>query len=285
MSGGNPAWGSTARAAAATAAALTPATATAAASRRTVRATDAVRAGEATAVLTMAGPFVSAVRVSYYLKARFGSPVRRTPPGAVPGRQSAPGRVARRAGSPRRWRRPAAGLAEIQPGARPGRRRSERPHPVVAWLVAQFGEAEGLQQRRQVHAEAAAISLARAVPASDRVGLRATPCLDRARCRILLLVGGSERHPVAPRGEPGVQIVDRSEPVAQPGRPHLADELGRVGRLVAVHLVRGGARRRLQLPRVVCGSGAGHALKIPGFGRKSAVRDRSRASGARSGWS
>jgi len=50
-----------------------------------------------------------------------------------------------------------------------GRGGLDRAHPVVARVVRELGEAERLQQRRQVHAEAAAVALAEAVPAADRV--------------------------------------------------------------------------------------------------------------------
>ena len=88
-----------------------------------------------------------------------------------------------------------------------------------------------LQQRREVHAEPAAVALAQAVPAADRVVRRASPRLDGSRRGRLLLVGGAERHPVALLGQPGVQVVDRLQPVLQRGRADLADERGRVGLL------------------------------------------------------
>ncbi len=50
-------------------------------------------------------------------------------------------------------------------------------HAVVAWLVLEFGQAERLEERRQVDAEVAAEALLRAVPAADRVLGRAPPGL------------------------------------------------------------------------------------------------------------
>ena len=82
----------------------------------------------------------------------------------------------------------------------------------------------------------------------------ATPGLDRSLGCGLLFVGGAERYPVALRGQPGAQVVDRAEVVHQLGRSDLADERGRVGALVAVHRVLAGSGCGLQHPRIVFGS-------------------------------
>ena len=84
-----------------------------------------------------------------------------------------------------------------------------RAHPVVAGVVcSSSAQPERLEQRRQVHAEAAAVALAQAVPAADRVVRGPAPGLDRAVGGRLLLVGRAERHPVARAAQPGVQVLD-----------------------------------------------------------------------------
>ena len=88
-------------------------------------------------------------------------------------------------------------------------RSSDRAHPVVLGVVRQLDQPERLEQRRQVHPEPAAVALAQAVPAADRVVLGPAPALDRAVLGRLLLVGCAQVDPVALRLEPGVQVVDR----------------------------------------------------------------------------
>src|SRR5271165_7199416 len=128
------------------------------------------------------------------------------------------------------------------PSARPRaagshRRRSvlNRPHPVVAGIVGDLGEAEFLEQRRQVHPEPAAVTAAQAVPAADGVIGGPSPRLHRPLGGGLLLVGRAERNPVALGGQPGVQVVDAAQLVLQGGGANLADQGGRVGLLVPVH--------------------------------------------------
>src|SRR3982751_2617302 len=103
--------------------------------------------------------------------------------------QTAPPRVAatrvpvasdaanRRSGSdrpPERW------VDRSQNGREGNGGRLLRAHPVVAGVVGQLGEAELLEQRRQVHPEPPAVAVAQAVPAADRVARRTTPGLDRS---------------------------------------------------------------------------------------------------------
>jgi haloalkane dehalogenase len=101
--------------------------------------------------------------------------------------------------------------------------------------------------RRDVHPEAPAVTLAQAVPAADRVLRRPAPRLDGAGLRLLLLVGGAERHPVAVLAQHRVQVLDAARRVAQLGRPDLHDE--RV--VLAVGGELGAAGRRPELPGVV----------------------------------
>src|SRR6185437_7034457 len=82
---------------------------------------------------------------------------------------------------------------------------------VVAGVVRELGQPQVLQERRQVHPEAAPVALAQAVPTADRVVGRAAPRLDGALRGGLLLVGGAERHPVALGEEPRVQVLDGRE--------------------------------------------------------------------------
>src|SRR5262249_5318424 len=129
-------------------------------------------------------------------------------------------------------------------------------HLVVSGVVGELGQAERLKQRRQVHAEPAAVAVAQPVPAPDRIARGPSERLDGAAGGGLLLVRGSQRHPAVLGLQPGVQVLDGPQPVAQLGRADLADQLGRVGLLVLVHRVAGRARRRGQLPRVVPGASA-----------------------------
>ena len=133
----------------------------------------------------------------------------------------------------------------------------DRPHPVVAGIVGDLGQAERLEQRRQVHPEPAPVTAAQAVPAADRVVGGPPPRLHRAVGGGLLLVGRAERYPVGLGGQPRVQVVDGPQLVFQRGGADLADQGGRVGLLVPVHGVAGRARRGLELPRVVLGA-SGH---------------------------
>ena len=107
---------------------------------------------------------------------------------------------------------------------------------------------------RHVHGEPAAVALAQAVPAADRVVLRAGPRLDGAVLGRLVLVGAAERHPVAVGREHGGHVVDAAGEVAELGRADLADQRGRVGRFVAVASVLGRARWGRQHPRVLGGA-------------------------------
>src|SRR3954451_2587819 len=137
---------------------------------------------------------------------------------------------------------------------------SSRTNGVVTCVVGHLGETERLEQRRHVDAEAAAQPFLEPVPAADGVVLRACPRLHGSLGCGFLLVCAAQRHPVAVRREHRVQILDRPKPIAQLRRPHLADDRGRIGVLVAVHRVGGAAGRRLQLPRIFPGAGAGCLL-------------------------
>ena len=118
-------------------------------------------------------------------------------------------------------------------------------------VVLHLGEAERLQHRRHVHAEAAAQALLEAVPAAHRiVGERAHASTVPVGGR-LLLVGAAERHPVAVRLQHRVQVVDAAQVVAQLGLADPHDERRRVERLVAVRLVLRLPARRLQAPGIV----------------------------------
>src|SRR6187397_1121176 len=122
----------------------------------------------------------------------------------------------------------------------------------------ELGEAERLQERREVDAEAAAVALLDAVPPAHRVVQRSAPGLDAARRGRLLLIGPAEVHPATLGLEPGVEVVDGPEVVAELGAAHLADERRRVGRLIAPHLVRRAARRSHELPWIVTRPAARH---------------------------
>jgi two-component system, OmpR family, sensor kinase len=135
----------------------------------------------------------------------------------------------------------------------------DRAHPVVAGVVGEFGEAQRLQQRGQVQAKPAAVALAQAVPAADRVVGGPAPGLDRALGGGLVLVGRAERDPVALLGQPFVQVVDGPELVLQRGGADLADQ----DVVVLVHGVTRAARRGLELPGVFL-SASGHGLSPSG---------------------
>ena len=128
-----------------------------------------------------------------------------------PGRRDAARRTAGRTARSRTWRR----SRRRRLGARrcaPASLRAERARIRLFFAsCVDLGQAERLQQRRHVHAEAAAQALLEAVPAADRVVGRAAPRLDGALGRRLLLVGAAERHPVAVRLEHRVEVVDRAQ--------------------------------------------------------------------------
>src|SRR5215472_7679874 len=86
-----------------------------------------------------------------------------------------------------------------------------------------LGQAERLQQRREVHAEPAAVPLAQAVPAADRVIRGPAPSLDRPVGGRLALVGRAKRHPAVLALQPGMEVVDSAKVVLERGGPHLAD--------------------------------------------------------------
>src|SRR5687767_1146110 len=136
------------------------------------------------------------------------------------------------------------------------RRSSDRTHAVVLRVVLDLGEAEGLEDRGDVHAEAAAEAFLEAVPAADRVLGGAAPRFDGALGRGLLLVGAAEGHPVAVLLQHRVEVLDAAEVVAELGLADLADQRGRVEGLVAEdHEVRAAARG-LQLPGFLARAGA-----------------------------
>src|SRR4029079_7470805 len=105
--------------------------------------------------------------------------------------------MARRFGSPRASNGSPFGGVTLR--SRPGTGRSPRAHAVVAGVVLDLGQAELLEHRRDVVGEATAEALLQAVPAADRVVVRAAPRLDGPLGCRLLLVGVAERHPVARR--------------------------------------------------------------------------------------
>ena len=109
-----------------------------------------------------------------------------------------------------------------------------RAHAVVARVVLDLGQAERFEQRRHVHAEAAAVALAQPVPAADRVVGGAAPGLDGAVGGRLLLVGGAERHPVAvrlraSRAGPRCSAAGSAARSCRPGTPARADRRTRRG--------------------------------------------------------
>ena len=101
----------------------------------------------------------------------------------------------------------------------------------------QLDLAQGLQEWWHVHAEAAAIALAEAVPSADRIAFGAAPRLDGALLGELLLIGRAELDPVALFDEPRVQVVNASQLIPQLGRPDLAEQRWRVSGLVRPHCV------------------------------------------------
>src|ERR1700730_1129701 len=71
------------------------------------------------------------------------------------------------------------------------------PHTVIAGVVLDLGQAQRFHDRRDVVAEPAAEPLLQAVPATNRAVRRARTGFDGAARRRLLLVGVTQRHPVA----------------------------------------------------------------------------------------
>ncbi len=134
--------------------------------------------------------------------------------------------------------------------------RSAGAHPVVLGVVGELGQPERLEQRRHVDAEPPTQALLQPIPPADRVGLRASPRLDRPVGRGLLLVRATERHPVAVRLEHGVQVVDRPPVVLELRPADLADDRRRIAGVVEVHRVLGRPRRCLEDPRIRLGAAA-----------------------------
>ena len=152
-------------------------------------------------------------------------------------------------------------------------------------VVGELGEPERLEQRRQVHPEAAAVALAEC-RTSRRPGCRPsgpTPrrCPRRRPCPRRRRPSGTQS-PFSQ--QPGVQILDRAGVVEQLGRADLADDRRRDRRLVAVHRVRRRSGRRRQLPGIVlacrslspCPPPGGRGGKRSGFPRPGEPRMRGR---------
>src|SRR5436190_245981 len=78
------------------------------------------------------------------------------------------------------------------------------------------------EQWRHVHSKAAAQALLHSVPAADRIPGRPSPRLHRSLCRRFLLVRAAERHPVTMLLEHRVQVVDRTQLIAELGFTHHA---------------------------------------------------------------
>lgn len=121
----------------------------------------------------------------------------------------------------------------MDPGGVRGRR-LDRPHPIVPRVVLHLGEAERLEDWRDVVAEAAAKPLLQPVPAAHRVVLGTAPGLDGAGGRGLLLIRIAQGHPVALLLEPPVKVIDAREVVAELGLAHLHHQRRRVRHLVPV---------------------------------------------------
>src|SRR2546430_12332185 len=155
-----------------------------------------------------------------------------------------------------RWR-DATGRASSSPGC-DSRETLLRAHPVVLRLRRDLGEAERFEQRRHVHAEAAAQPLLQPIPAFDRILRRPPPRLDRSLRSWLLLVGAAKRHPISVLLEHRPQIVDRPQLVPELRLPYDAHERRRIGVLGLVHDVLGPSARSLQLPGLLFGAYARH---------------------------
>src|SRR5260370_41481785 len=143
----------------------------------------------------------------------------------------------------------------------PGRARRilDGPHAVIAGVMLDLGQAQRFHDRRDVVAEPAAEPLLQAVPATNRVVRRAPPGFDGAVRRWLLLVGVTQRHPVAALLQHRVQVLDAPKLVAQLGRAHLDDQGRRIGILVAPGLEVRLSGRRGQDPRILSGPRPGGA--------------------------
>ena len=118
-------------------------------------------------------------------------------------------------------------------------------------IVLQFDEAERLQHRRHIVAEAAAEAFLEPVPAAHRVVGRTGPGFDRAVFGRLLLVGVAKVHPVAVLFQHRVEVLDGPQVIAELGTASDADERWRVRRRVAIDDQIARPRWCFQLPRVV----------------------------------
>jgi hypothetical protein len=76
------------------------------------------------------------------------------------------------------------------------------PDPVVAGIVSQFGQAERLEQGREIHPESTPVTLAQPVPTADRIIGGTTPGLDGAGGRLLFLLGRAQRDSIVLLQEP-----------------------------------------------------------------------------------
>lgn len=72
----------------------------------------------------------------------------------------------------------------------------QRPHSIVSGVMFNFGEAKVLHERRNIHREATTKILLQAVPTANWVYFGASPVLDRAFFRFLILVLAAKQHPV-----------------------------------------------------------------------------------------
>src|SRR5687767_13223497 len=80
-----------------------------------------------------------------------------------------------------KWRDPYGYIVEVfsEPGCGLSSGAAMGSHPVVAGVVLDLGQAELFEDGRDVHAEPPAVTLAKPVPAADRVVFRTSPRLDR----------------------------------------------------------------------------------------------------------
>src|SRR5438552_19170249 len=114
-------------------------------------------------------------------------------------------------------------------------------------IVFDLGEMYGLDDLRDIHAEATSESLLESVPTADGLLGRSSPRLDRPFGRGLLFVRAPEQHPVSAGLEHLVQVVDASDMVALFGAPRLDDERGRIARFGSDREELGGTARGLEL--------------------------------------
>ena len=128
---------------------------------------------------------------------------------------------------------------------------SDNSHPVVARVVFQLRKVQGFHERWDVHGEAATQSLLQPVPAADRVGGRASPCLDGAVFGRLLFVGRPELDPVPLLLQEPAKILEASGVVMQNCLANCADEDSAPVLGILVDRVLRRLRRRLQPPRIV----------------------------------